>query len=53
MNDTACIALPGELWGVYPELYKEKWPRYIESALYRDTHNLDKAFYLDHDNPYT
>ena len=29
------IARPyGELWGVYRHLYDEKWPRYIESALY-------------------
>ena len=26
----------GEIWGVFRELYKEKWPRYIESALYND-----------------
>ena len=29
-----CLALTGELWDVFRELYKEKWPRYIESALY-------------------
>ena len=31
-NDTLYFALSGQLWGVFRELYKEKWPR--ESALY-------------------
>ena len=34
-NDTSYLALTGELWGVFREWFKEKWPRYIESALYR------------------
>ena len=27
-------ALTGELWGVFRELFEEKWPRYVERALY-------------------
>ena len=33
-NDTPYLALTGALWGVFLELYEDKWPRYIESALY-------------------
>ena len=35
-NDTPYLALTDELWGVFQvrELFKEIWPRYIESALY-------------------
>ena len=33
-NDTPSLALMGELCGVFHELYEEKWPQYIESALY-------------------
>ena len=33
-NDTPYLALTGELWDVFCELYREKWLRYIESALY-------------------
>ena len=33
-NDTPWLALTGERWGVFRELYKEKWPWYIDSALY-------------------
>ena len=29
------LAVTGKLWGVFRELYEEKWPRYIDSALYR------------------
>ena len=36
VNDTPYLALTGELWGVFHEIFKEKWPRYIESALYKD-----------------
>ena len=32
--ETPYLNLTGELWGVFRELFKEKWPRYIESALY-------------------
>ena len=32
-NHTPHLALPCQLWGVFRELYKEKWQRYIESAL--------------------
>ena len=34
MNDTSYLSLTGELWVVFRELLKEKWPPYIESALY-------------------
>ena len=33
-NDTPCLALLDELWGVFRELYMQKWPRYIEKAWY-------------------
>ena len=33
-NDAPYLALTGELWGVFREFFKEKWLRYIESALY-------------------
>ena len=36
-NDTLYLALTGEIWGVFRELYQEKSPRYIESALYTCT----------------
>ena len=29
-----CLALTDELWGIFPELFGEKIPREIESALY-------------------
>ena len=35
-NDTPYLALTGEIWRAFRELYKEKWPRYSESALYKD-----------------
>ena len=35
-NDTTYLALMGKLWGVFHEMFKEIWPRYIESALYSD-----------------
>ena len=34
MNDTPYLVLTGEFWGVFSELCEDKWPRYIESALY-------------------
>ena len=34
MNGTPYLALTGELWGVFRENFKEKLPRYIESAQY-------------------
>ena len=34
MNDTLYLSLTGKLWVVFRELLKEKWPPYIESALY-------------------
>ena len=34
LNDTPYLALMGAQWGVFYELYKEKWPKYIESTLY-------------------
>ena len=34
MNDTPYLTLMGKLWGVFHELYEEKWPRYIENPLY-------------------
>ena len=34
MNDTQYLAITGELWGVVHEWYKDKWPWYIETALY-------------------
>ena len=33
-KDTTYLTLTGELSGVFRELYEEKWPRYIDSALY-------------------
>ena len=33
-DDTQYLALTGELWCVFCEIFKENWPRYIESALY-------------------
>ena len=33
MNDTPYLALTGELWGVYLELYRDKRLQYIESTL--------------------
>ena len=42
-KDTPYVALTGELWGVYRELYEEKWPRYIESALYYKCTHLFKS----------
>ena len=35
-NDTPYLALSGEIWGIFRELTEEKWPRYIESALYME-----------------
>ena len=32
-NDTLYLTFKGELWGVFRELFKEKWPGYTESAL--------------------
>ena len=46
MNDTPYLALPGKLWGVFGNLFKEKWPSYIKSALYRDSHYKDKMVSL-------
>ena len=34
MKDTPYLALTGELGGVSRDIFKEIWPRYIESALY-------------------
>ena len=36
MNDTQYLALTDELRGVFREIFKEIWPRYIENALYID-----------------
>ena len=33
-SDIPYLTGMGELWGVFRELYKEKWLRYTESALY-------------------
>ena len=33
MTDTPYLALTGELWSIFCELYKEKW-QYIENTLY-------------------
>ena len=33
-NDNPYLALTGELWGVFREIFKGKWLRYIGSALY-------------------
>ena len=33
-NGTPYLAPTGELWGVFCEIFKEIWPRYIESALH-------------------
>ena len=33
-KDFPNLALTGELWGVFRELYEEKWHRYIERARY-------------------
>ena len=33
-NDTSYLAPTGELW-VFRELFKEKWPRYAESPLFK------------------
>ena len=33
-NNTQYLALTGELWAVLRALFKAKWPRYIEGALY-------------------
>ena len=32
-NDNSYLALSGQLWGVFRELYEEKWLQYIESTL--------------------
>ena len=32
--DTLYLALTGELWGVYCEDFREKWPHYNGTALY-------------------
>ena len=32
--ETPYLPLIGELWGIFRVLFEEKWPRYIESALY-------------------
>ena len=44
-NDTPYLAAMGEIWGIFRELYEEKWPRYIESALVlvRRYHNTKTA----------
>ena len=42
-NDTPYLALTGELWGVFRELYKEKW-RYIESTLYWVSESFGEHF---------
>ena len=34
MNNTQYLALMGELWGVFHELYEEKGLWYIKSVLY-------------------
>ena len=34
-KDTPHLALMGELWDIFRELLEQKWPRYIESVLYR------------------
>ena len=33
-HDNPYLALTGELWGVFRELFKEKWPQYIESTIW-------------------
>ena len=33
-NGTPYLALRGELWGAFREIFKEIWSRYIESTLY-------------------
>ena len=33
-KDTPCLALTGELWGVFCEYLWENWPRYNGTALY-------------------
>ena len=33
-NSTPYLTLTGKLWGVFRELFEEKWPRYIEIAQY-------------------
>ena len=33
-KDNPCLALTGELWGVYCEYFGENWPRYNGTALY-------------------
>ena len=45
-NDTPYLTLTGELWRVFREIFKEIWPRYIESALYND-----RAVYSLHNTP--
>ena len=32
-NDIPYLTFKGELWGVFRELFTEKWPGYTESAL--------------------
>ena len=39
----------GELWGIFRELYEEKWPRYIESAPTGDKTSADTTLIT----PYT
>ena len=39
-NDTPYIARKGELWGVFRQLYEEKCPWYIESALYHQNYAI-------------
>ena len=35
-EDNQYLALTGEIWVVFRDIFTEKWPRYIESALYSD-----------------
>ena len=34
MNNTQFLTLKGMLWGIFHELYKEKWSQYVKSAQY-------------------
>ena len=43
-KDTPYLALVGELRGVFHELYEEKWPWYIESALYMLPYGITRLY---------
>ena len=43
-KDTPYLALTGELWGVFRELFGENWPHYGGTALYWPYHNCTTLY---------